>query len=346
MVLSLGCPAAAAAGVALVAIEPPRSAGGHASARPPAAAPPPRRAQPAPPPPAPPDRAAFVVAPTPWLWWDVAVFSYMAVLHAACLFAPATFSWSAVRCFVVTYFLTGCLGVTLCFHRCLCHRSFVLPKPVEYAAAYLGVLASQSDPMDWVSHHRHHHAHTDTPADPHTPLQGLAWSHLGWVLDRAAIVARLGPNTNVADLAAQPFYVWLEKTYELHILGSAVALYAVGGAPWLVWGYCLRTVCVWHATFAVNSLAHWVGTQRYATHDESRNNAFVALVAFGEGCAHRLRRVVLFRVFWSHRVCCPPGGTTRTTRSRTAPATGWSGTSWMSRGTSSGFCRLWVSRPR
>ena len=55
------------------------------------------------------------------------------------------------------------------------------------------------------------------------------------------------------------------------------------GAQMLVWGFCISTVLVYHATFAVNSLAHVFGTRRFATSDDSRNNPIVALFTFGEG---------------------------------------------------------------
>jgi len=77
----------------------------------------------------------------------------------------------------------GCLGITLSFHRQLSHRSFATPKWVEYALAYCGVLAVQGDPTEWVSSHRFHHLHTDTPLDPHSPYEGFWWSHMGWLLD-------------------------------------------------------------------------------------------------------------------------------------------------------------------
>ena len=79
--------------------------------------------------------------------------------------------------------LAGCLGITLSFHRQLSHRSFQTPKWLEYALAYCGVLAVQGDPIEWVSSHRYHHLHTDTPLDPHSPYEGFWWSHMGWLLN-------------------------------------------------------------------------------------------------------------------------------------------------------------------
>jgi stearoyl-CoA desaturase (delta-9 desaturase) len=57
----------------------------------------------------------------------------------------------------------------------------------------------------------------------------------------------------------------------------------VSGAQLLVWGFCISTVVLYHATFTINSLAHRFGARRYATRDDSRNNAWLALLTFGEG---------------------------------------------------------------
>ena len=218
-----------------------------------------------------------------WSRTDVLYCAFMLAVHAGCLLAPATFSWSALACFGVMYFLTGCVGITFSFHRQLSHRSFKTPKWIEYVAAYFGVLAVQGDPIEWVSSHRYHHAHCDTPKDPHTPYEGFWWSHVGWVLDSAPTLSRVCERGNASDIASQPFYRFLTDTYILHVLASAAVLYALGGLPWLVWGFCVRTAWVWHVTWFVNSAAHVWGSQRYATGDLSRNNWWVALLAFGEG---------------------------------------------------------------
>ena len=51
----------------------------------------------------------------------------------------------------------------------------------------------------------------------------------------------------------------------------------------VVWGFCISTVVLYHATFTVNSLAHSVGSRRYATRDHSRNNWWLAVLTLGEG---------------------------------------------------------------
>ena len=73
------------------------------------------------------------------------------------------------------------------------------------------------------------------------------------------------------------------KTSRPFQFALAVGCYAVDGLPGLVWGFCISTTLLWHATYSINSLAHRWGSQRYETGDDSRNNAFLALLTLGEG---------------------------------------------------------------
>tara|TARA_B100000519_G_scaffold199083_1_gene209668 strand:+ start:410 stop:1624 length:1215 start_codon:yes stop_codon:yes gene_type:complete len=227
-----------------------------------------------------PKKNAFV---RKWLGTDITYVSFIGAMHVGALLAPFYFTWQAFNCFWIMYFITGCLGITLSYHRQLSHKSFQSPKWLEYALAYCGALAVQGDPIEWASSHRYHHQHCDTPKDPHTPYEGFWWSHMGWLLDNEATIERVGDRSNAAELAAQPFYRFLEKTYMWHIAASALGLYLLGGLPFLLWGFCVRTVWVYHITWAVNSVAHCWGKQVYNTGDLSRNNLPVGILAFGEG---------------------------------------------------------------
>lgn len=218
-----------------------------------------------------------------WDTTDIAYGLFMLAMHSLALLAPFTFSWPMVGLFFGTYFITGCLGITLSFHRQLSHRSFSTPKWLEYALAYCGVLAVQGDPTEWVSSHRYHHLHCDTPLDPHSPYEGFWWSHMGWLLDNRATLERVHDRSNASDMMKDPFYNHLQKHYMWHVIAQFAALYALGGLPAMVWGGALRIVWVYHITWFVNSAAHVWGTQQYNTGDLSRNNWWVGLLAFGEG---------------------------------------------------------------
>lgn len=213
---------------------------------------------------------------------DVLVIALLTVMHVGCLWAPATYSPAMVALALGLYFVTGCIGITFCYHRMLSHHSFVVPKWMEYAAAYCGVMTLQGDPIEWCSTHRYHHIHTDTPLDPHSTYEGAWWSHTGWILDWGSTKTRTDED-NARDLSSQPFYRWIQKTYIWHVGLSFALLYAIGGFPALIWGGCVRTAFVWHITWAINSVCHIYGRQTYDTKDLSKNNLTMGLIGFGEG---------------------------------------------------------------
>jgi stearoyl-CoA desaturase (delta-9 desaturase) len=75
-----------------------------------------------------------------------------------------------------------------------------------------------------------------------------------------------------------------------HIILGAVLL-TIGYLIWgwhvgismLMWGLFVRMVYVLHITWCVNSASHIWGYRNYETNDDSRNNWWVGLLAFGEG---------------------------------------------------------------
>jgi stearoyl-CoA desaturase (delta-9 desaturase) len=50
---------------------------------------------------------------------DRAYIGWMTFVHGLALLAPFTFSWTNLGLFAFMYFITGCLGITLSFHRCV-----------------------------------------------------------------------------------------------------------------------------------------------------------------------------------------------------------------------------------
>ncbi|RDZ28068.1 acyl-CoA desaturase [Lysobacter silvisoli] len=214
-------------------------------------------------------------------------------MHLACIAvfwvgASATAVGIAVALYAVRMFaLTGF------YHRYFSHRTFRTSRPVQFLFAMLGAASVQRGPLWWAAHHRHHHAHADTPADPHTPRKGFWRSHVGWFLTRAGF--RTDP-ARIRDWLRFPELRWLDRYDTVVPLALAAALYGLGAAleRWapglgtdgpqlLVWGFFVSTVALFHATVTINSLAHRWGRRRYDTRDDSRNNLWLALLTFGEG---------------------------------------------------------------
>ena len=210
----------------------------------------------------------------------------LAAIHIGALaaFVPALFRLSDLFVFAIIAYATGVLGVTLCYHRVLTHRSLRLRKPLEYLLAFLGTLALQGDPIRWVAVHRKHHAHADTSDDPHTIGLGFRWAHVDWLYrHNVAYPSDEEIARYVPDLYADPFYRALQYLALPMQLALAIALFLLGGLPWVVWGIFVRLVFSYHSTWFVNSAAHMLGYRTYRTGDESTNCWWVALLAFGEG---------------------------------------------------------------
>ncbi|KAI5337370.1 hypothetical protein L3X38_016641 [Prunus dulcis] len=218
-----------------------------------------------------------------WNLRDMATAGVVLAMHLLSLFAPFQFNWGAFWVAVALYVVTGLFGITLSYHRNLSHKSFKLPKWLEYLFAYCAVQALQGSPIDWVSTHRYHHQFCDSERDPHSPIEGFWCSHISWLFDTNSVAERCGGSNNAGDLEKQPFYQLIQKTYIAHPIALGVLLYAMGGFPFLVWGMGVRIIWVYHITWLVNSACHVWGKQAWNTCDLSRNNWWVALLAFGEG---------------------------------------------------------------
>jgi stearoyl-CoA desaturase (delta-9 desaturase) len=214
--------------------------------------------------------------------WDILLG--IAVLHLGLLFAPATFNWPAFWVFFTLQWITGGLGICLCYHRLLAHRSFEAPKWLEYVLTLCGSLALQGGPIKWTATHRVHHAFSDRPQDPHSPTRGFWWAHMLWlfaydeVLDHPTKHWRYAP-----ELARDPVHQFLNRTHVLHTLILGLILLALGGWSFVVWGICVRAVFVYHCTWLVNSAAHIWGYRTYETNEGSTNNWLVAVLTYGEG---------------------------------------------------------------
>ena len=216
------------------------------------------------------------------------------LLHAACLAAPWVGASAVAVGIAAALFVVRMFAVTAFYHRYFSHRAFRTSRAAQFAFALLGASAVQRGPLWWASHHRHHHAHSDRPADSHSArVHGFLWSHVGWFLARENFAARVD---RVPDLARFPELLWLDRFDVAVPALLAAVLYGLGawleraapglgtsGVQLVVWGFCISTVALHHATFTINSLAHRFGARRYATHDDSRNNLWLALLTFGEG---------------------------------------------------------------
>lgn len=215
--------------------------------------------------------------------WVAVIF--FATVHGLALLAPWFFSWSALGLTLFLHWFLGSIGICLGYHRLLSHRSFRVPRVLEYAIALIGVLALQGGPIFWVAGHRLHHRYTeDLNKDPYSAKRGFWWSHMLWIFYPRPIFFEDRQYQKFApDLARDPFYRWLDRYHVLLQIPLGIVLYKFGGWSWIVYGMFLRAVLLWHSTWFINSVTHLWGYRTFETHDNSRNLWWAAILTYGEG---------------------------------------------------------------
>lgn len=215
-------------------------------------------------------------------WTNIAFFG---TVHAVALLAPWFFSWSALGITLFLHWLLGSIGICLGYHRLLTHRSFQVPRFLEYVITFIGALALQGGPIFWVAGHRIHHLHTeDLEKDPYSAKRGFWWSHMLWLFYPQSEHFNYQAYRKFApDLDKDPFYRWLNRNFLMLQVPLGIVLYLLGGWSFVIWGVFVRAVVLWHSTWLINSATHLMGYRAFNTEDNSRNLWWAAILTYGEG---------------------------------------------------------------
>ncbi len=179
--------------------------------------------------------------------WNTSMYGMAIIL------GPLTFSWSALCVFLLLSYLTLLFGHSLGMHRRLIHRAYECPKPFERFLVWLGVLVGMAGPFgilrihdirDWAQREASCH-------DFFSHRRGI-WIDAFWQLHCTFHFAQPPHFTIEPEFANDRWYRFMERTWPWHQLALAALLYAIGGAPWAVWGVAVRV--------AVGVTSHWVVT--------------------------------------------------------------------------------------
>lgn len=207
----------------------------------------------------------------------VVVVPFLGTLYAMVMLWNQWVDWLDVTLMLVLYVISG-MGITVGFHRMLTHKSFEAKPWVKRLLLIAGTMAVEGDATTWASTHIQHHAHSDGEDDPHSPLEGLWHSHVGWLFSHKNNIEVYG-----TWLKKDPDVVWVSKTWLVWVALGLIIPTAIAGWSGLIWGGLLRIFLTHHITWSVNSICHTFGRRDYQTRDASRNNFIVGLLAFGEG---------------------------------------------------------------
>ena len=162
------------------------------------------------------------------------------------------FSWVALATLLVTYVIRV-FALTAGFHRYFSHRSFKTSRTFQFIMAWVGTSSAQLGPMWWAANHRHHHQHSDTEEDIHSPVVKSAfWAHIGWVMCRAYNSIQ---HDRVKDLSKYPELRFIDRFHVLPVLSLIGLLYAFGaslnaffpalgtsGIQLVMWGFFFSTI--------------------------------------------------------------------------------------------------------
>lgn len=218
----------------------------------------------------------------------------------------------------LTMYLFTMFGVTLGNHRYWTHRGFDAKFGLQLALAVASGMSMEGDIQQWVMNHRAHHRFSDVVGrDPHSPYEypqwrgykGLVWAQGVWLF----FVYQRPPEYALhRDLAQDRLVQWQRRAFPYLVVANfavPLAFYPLFGWNAVLIAGALRTAALMTSTGFVNSVCHKWGSRAKDSRgqefraDDSRNNAFVAVVAGGEGnhswhhadpaCPRHGRRVVL-----------------------------------------------------
>jgi len=140
----------------------------------------------------------------------------------------------------------------------------------------------------WCLLHRAHHRWTDTDHDPYNSQRGFFYCHVGWLLlDNITVTKEIDIN----DLKSQPMIRWQHQNYLwfgpfMTFLFPALVGYALCDGDFrggLFLAGFLRAVFVHHATWCVNSVAHYYGEAKFDDTLSPKDSILTGLLTLGEG---------------------------------------------------------------
>jgi len=222
----------------------------------------------------------------------------IALLHGLVAIALITGTSSRDWMTFAVIYPFAAVGVGVAMHRYFAHQAFKTSRWFQFALALMAAL-SFGNALHFAGKHRLHHRFSDAEQDPHSPGQGAWHCWIGSLLDSGFSTAEI--ERGIRNYLQYPELKWLYHNAWVPAILLCVVLFLAGGFSMMVIGGCLSSVILLHQSSAVNFFCHCLGNKRFLTRDESRNNAIVALLTFGEGWHnnhHRFPRSARAGLFW------------------------------------------------
>ena len=176
-------------------------------------------------------------------------------------------------------------AVTIYLHRCMAHRALDLHPLVSHFFRLWLWLTTGMTTVAWVAVHRKHHAHVDTPEDPHSPkVLGITKVLLeGAELYRVECKKEETLEKYGHGMPAD----WIERNVygpfnnRGYFLLMAINLVLFGPIGLTIWAVQMGWIPLM-AAGVVNGVGHWGGYRYFETPDTSTNVVPWGLLIGGE----------------------------------------------------------------
>lgn len=199
------------------------------------------------------------------------------------------------------YFIYGCLGIVVTYHRRLTHDSYKTSPLLTQILSVFGCFAGTGSPLAWVAIHINHHLKSDRPEDPHSPLhKGIKIFTLDYVNEVSA-----DTKWRMRELVTDKFQQFLHRYYFAILAGYSGILFIIGGFWLMIFAHWMPAVITGLMSNVVNYVGHmptWLGGYRtYNLADQSTNNWLWAIPSWGEAWHnnhHRFPKNAYFGTKW------------------------------------------------
>jgi stearoyl-CoA desaturase (delta-9 desaturase) len=190
-------------------------------------------------------------------------------------------------------YLLNMFTITVFYHRVVTHRAVTLSSGLFKFLTAAGPWLTGLDPKSWACVHRVHHLQSDQKGDPHSPIQvGVMGVWLAQYRSYLYYMQRMIRKDDEVlnqlmsdvsfDVSAVNRLGLSNLPYALHFLiGFLIAWFF--RLPWAGAAYVAGIMSHPVQGWMVNALSHRYGYRNFETNDHSRNNLWVAAIAFGEG---------------------------------------------------------------
>jgi stearoyl-CoA desaturase (delta-9 desaturase) len=188
-------------------------------------------------------------------------------------------------------YLLNIVTITVGYHRGLAHRAVKLSPWARRGLIACGNWVTGLDPKAWVVMHRLHHDHSDTPQDPHSPVNvgifGIGGEQLR---SYKRVIGGLAKNKEKYTRYAEDLDFPLNRLntsgfwFVPYLTHAAIAVALGVSVGWLL-GVAYFAGMMSHPVQGgmVNALGHAVGSRNFDLPDNSRNNHLAAWLILGEG---------------------------------------------------------------